>query len=187
MHAVNRVIILEEDLEIAPDFFEYFAATSPLLDNDPTLLTISAWNDNGFASLVQDEQQLYRSDFFPGLGWMMTRKLWDELEPKWPGLIHLFCHLPCHPTRLTHSHTHPLTHSLTYSPTHSLTHSLPAEAYWDDWLREPKNRKNRHIIRPEICRTFHFGKIGASNSEFGNYLDKIKLNGNFLTTYSLIS
>ena len=40
--AVNRVIILEEDLEIAPDFFEYFAATSPLLDADPTLLTVYA-------------------------------------------------------------------------------------------------------------------------------------------------
>ena len=34
----RRVIILEEDLEIAPDFFEYFAALSPMLDSDPSLL-----------------------------------------------------------------------------------------------------------------------------------------------------
>lgn len=27
---------------------------------------------------------LYRSDFFPGLGWMMTREIWAELGPKWP-------------------------------------------------------------------------------------------------------
>lgn len=27
---------------------------------------------------------LYRSDFFPGLGWMLTRTTWDELSPKWP-------------------------------------------------------------------------------------------------------
>lgn len=27
---------------------------------------------------------LHRSDFFPGLGWMLTRDLWLELEPKWP-------------------------------------------------------------------------------------------------------
>lgn len=27
---------------------------------------------------------LYRTDFFPGLGWMMTKELWDELGPKWP-------------------------------------------------------------------------------------------------------
>ena len=27
---------------------------------------------------------LYRSDFFPGLGWMITDRLWDELRDKWP-------------------------------------------------------------------------------------------------------
>ncbi|CAM9106826.1 unnamed protein product, partial [Heterosigma akashiwo] len=42
-----RVIVLEEDLEVAPDFFELFGALAPLLDTDPTLLAASAWNDNG--------------------------------------------------------------------------------------------------------------------------------------------
>jgi alpha-1,3-mannosyl-glycoprotein beta-1,2-N-acetylglucosaminyltransferase len=28
--------------------------------------------------------ELYRSDFFPGLGWMLTKSIWDELSPKWP-------------------------------------------------------------------------------------------------------
>lgn len=27
---------------------------------------------------------LYRSDFFPGLGWMLAKPTWDELSPKWP-------------------------------------------------------------------------------------------------------
>jgi len=27
---------------------------------------------------------LYRTDFFPGLGWMLERTLWQELEPRWP-------------------------------------------------------------------------------------------------------
>ena len=27
---------------------------------------------------------LYRTDFFPGLGWMLTKDLWAELKPKWP-------------------------------------------------------------------------------------------------------
>ncbi|GMP64471.1 hypothetical protein CsSME_00025735 [Camellia sinensis var. sinensis] len=26
---------------------------------------------------------LYRSDFFPGLGWMLAKSTWDELSPKW--------------------------------------------------------------------------------------------------------
>ena len=46
---------MEEDLEIAPDFFEYFAALHSYLD-DPknNLLAISAWNDNGKEALVSD-------------------------------------------------------------------------------------------------------------------------------------
>lgn len=36
----TRVIILEDDLLIAPDFFEYFEATSPMLDSDESLLGI---------------------------------------------------------------------------------------------------------------------------------------------------
>jgi len=84
---IKRVIILEEDLQIAPDFFEFFASTLTMLDNDNTLLTASAWNDNGMKSLVKDSKQLYRSDFFPGLGWLMTRKLWEELVPKWPKAV----------------------------------------------------------------------------------------------------
>lgn len=45
-----RVIIVEDDMQLAPDFFAYFAATAPLLDADPTLLCISAWNDHGQVS-----------------------------------------------------------------------------------------------------------------------------------------
>ncbi|KAL3731015.1 hypothetical protein ACJRO7_027960 [Eucalyptus globulus] len=32
-------------------------------------------------------QILYRSDFFPGLGWMLTRSTWNELSPKWPKTV----------------------------------------------------------------------------------------------------
>ncbi|CAM6034403.1 unnamed protein product [Sphagnum compactum] len=79
----ERVIILEDDMEIAPDFFKYFEATSHLLDNDRTLLAVSAWNDNGQTQFVHDSEVLYRSDFFPGLGWMLTKAVWDELAPHW--------------------------------------------------------------------------------------------------------
>jgi alpha-1,3-mannosyl-glycoprotein beta-1,2-N-acetylglucosaminyltransferase len=133
---VQRVIILEEDLVIAPDFFELFAATAGLLDSDPNLLAVSAWNDNGMSQSVRDPAQLYRSDFFPGLGWMLPRRIWEELGPKWP------------------------------------------RAYWDDWLREPKQRQGRHIIRPEVCRTFHIGQRGVSNAQYSTYLNSIRLNDN---------
>ncbi|KAK2829981.1 hypothetical protein Q5P01_017912 [Channa striata] len=43
----SAVVIVEDDLEVAPDFFEYFRALYPILSSDPTLWCVSAWNDNG--------------------------------------------------------------------------------------------------------------------------------------------
>ena len=56
------MIIVEDDLEIAPDFFEYFTATLPLLRSDPSLWCVSAWNDNGKAGLINQTapELLYR-------------------------------------------------------------------------------------------------------------------------------
>lgn len=81
----TAAIIVEDDLDISPDFFEYFNATYSLLTADPTLWCVSAWNDNGKMGLISDDAELlYRSDFFPGLGWMLEKKTWLELEDKWP-------------------------------------------------------------------------------------------------------
>ncbi|VAH85169.1 unnamed protein product [Triticum turgidum subsp. durum] len=82
-HNFRRVIILEDDMEIAPDFFDYFEAAAKLLDTDKSIMAVSSWNDNGQKQFVYD-QALYRSDFFPGLGWMLTKSTWMELSPKWP-------------------------------------------------------------------------------------------------------
>jgi alpha-1,3-mannosyl-glycoprotein beta-1,2-N-acetylglucosaminyltransferase len=100
--------------------------TRHLLDQDPSIWCVSAWNDNGKAGLIESDEngKLYRSDFFPGLGWMMTKKLWQELGPKWPA------------------------------------------GFWDDWMREPAQRKDRVCIRPEISRTKTFGRIGVSQGQF---------------------
>lgn len=116
--SVQRVIILEDDLELGVDFFTFFALGSKLLDTDSGLYAISSWNDHGTYS--SDAGELYRSDFFPGLGWMLCRRIWEELKPKWP------------------------------------------RAFWDDWMRDPKQRKDRQIIHPEVPRTITFGAVGAS-------------------------
>lgn len=83
-HNFDRVIILEDDMEIAPDFFDYFEVAATILDNDKSIMAVSSWNDNGQKQFVQDPYALYRSDFFPGLGWMLSKSTWDELSPKWP-------------------------------------------------------------------------------------------------------
>ena len=96
--------------------------TFPLLRADKSLWCVSAWNDNGKVALTDNSRPdlLYRSDFFPGLGWMLTKELWEELSVKWP------------------------------------------KAFWDDWIRQPQQRKERACIRPELSRTRTFGKVGVS-------------------------
>lgn len=82
----DTVVILEDDMEIAPDFFSYFHSLAPLLHSDSSLLCVSAWNDNGMQGLVSssNSRELRRTSCFPGLGWMLTRQLWEELKPQWP-------------------------------------------------------------------------------------------------------
>ncbi|KAK6916820.1 Glycosyl transferase, family 13 [Dillenia turbinata] len=150
----SRVIILEDDMEIAPDFFDYFEAAAALMDTDKyisSIMAVSSWNDNGQKQFVHDPYTLYRSDFFPGLGWMLTKSTWDELSPKWPK-AYPFCLF--------------LLHLLDKTST-----------YWDDWLRLKENHKNRQFIRPEICRTYNFGEHGSSLGQFfKQYLEPIRLN-----------
>lgn len=137
----SSVVIVEDDLEVAPDFFEYFRALLPLLKSDPSLWCVSAWNDNGREGNVDPSKAnlLYRTDFFPGLGWMLLKEVWEELEPKWPA------------------------------------------SFWDDWLRQPEQRRNRACIRPEISRTLTFGRQGVSLGQFyDKYLRYIKLNTEFV-------
>ena len=80
----SRVIVLEDDLDIAPDFFNYFLATATVLDSDPTIYCVSAYNDNGQANKVHDPRALVRSDFFPGLVSVLLLLV-----------VVLLCHLLC--------------------------------------------------------------------------------------------
>jgi hypothetical protein len=36
------------------------------------------------------------------------------------------------------------------------------------------------VIRPEVCRTFHFGLRGTSNAEYSDYLGAIRLNDHYV-------
>ncbi|XP_027488977.1 alpha-1,3-mannosyl-glycoprotein 2-beta-N-acetylglucosaminyltransferase isoform X2 [Corapipo altera] len=119
----RAAIVVEDDLEVA------------------TLWCVSAWNDNGREQMVDVSQAelLYRTDFFPGLGWLLLAELWDELEPKWP------------------------------------------RAFWDDWMRQPEQRRGRSCVRPEVSRTMTFGRKGVSHGQFfDQYLKFIKLNDRFV-------
>jgi len=81
----EALLVVEDDLLFSPDLMEYFLAGYHVLKADPSLWCVSAWNDNGFGGLVRDQKRLLRTGFFPGLGWLLTRKLYEEeLRKKWP-------------------------------------------------------------------------------------------------------
>lgn len=88
------------------------------------------------APLIADPRAVHRSDFFPGLGWMLDRRRWtQELGPKWPT------------------------------------------GFWDDWLREPPQRRGRAFLRPEVSRSYTFGESGVSQAQFfARYLATVRLN-----------
>ena len=55
---INFIIYLNsslDDLDVSPDFYEYFSATLPILKKDPMLWCVSAWNDNGKVGMVSNE------------------------------------------------------------------------------------------------------------------------------------
>ncbi|XP_031560683.1 protein O-linked-mannose beta-1,2-N-acetylglucosaminyltransferase 1-like isoform X2 [Actinia tenebrosa] len=85
------LIILEEDLEISVDILSFFQQLLPVLEKDESLFCISAWNDQGYDHAANDPSMLYRIETMPGLGWVLSRKIYKgELEKKWPGPQHLF-------------------------------------------------------------------------------------------------
>lgn len=76
------LLVVEDDLLFAPDFMEYFRAVAPVLEEDDSLFVVSAWNDNGFRDVVADPVALRRTEYFPGLGWLLPRRLFfDEVRP----------------------------------------------------------------------------------------------------------
>jgi alpha-1,3-mannosyl-glycoprotein beta-1,2-N-acetylglucosaminyltransferase len=51
------------------------------------------------------------------------------------------------------------------------------DAFWDDWLREPPNRRARQFLRPEVSRAVTFGESGVSQAQFfKQYLGNVLLN-----------
>ncbi|XP_046974710.1 alpha-1,3-mannosyl-glycoprotein 2-beta-N-acetylglucosaminyltransferase [Vanessa cardui] len=116
----EAVIIVEDDLDISPDFFEYFLGTYPLLFKDPSI--------------------------------------WCSYKNDWVAKFQI--RFDCNAKR----------------------YFLPSiSRFFDDWLRDPENTDGRACIRPEISRTYSFGKIGVSKGLFFDmHLRYMQLNMEFV-------
>mmetsp|Transcript_86147 Transcript_86147/g.135989 ORF Transcript_86147/g.135989 Transcript_86147/m.135989 type:complete len:678 (-) Transcript_86147:37-2070(-) len=83
-HNFEFALFIENDLTLAPDALSYFRSAAWLLEADSSLFCISAWNDNGMKGLVSDQKRLFRTDYFPGLGWMIKSDTWSKIKNIWP-------------------------------------------------------------------------------------------------------
>lgn len=80
----SHAVMIEDDLLLSPDFLRLFWSTAWLLRADTSLWCVSAWNDQGYPHTARDSSRLHRTDYFPGLGWMISSETWSELRAKWP-------------------------------------------------------------------------------------------------------
>ncbi|KII72482.1 Protein O-linked-mannose beta-1,2-N-acetylglucosaminyltransferase 1 [Thelohanellus kitauei] len=77
----EHVFILEDDLIVSSDIFYLFSATLNIYQADKTIFCVSAWNDH---HSVGDLTMLYRVQFMPGLGLVLSKDIIKEILKKWP-------------------------------------------------------------------------------------------------------
>ncbi|XP_076031811.1 protein O-linked-mannose beta-1,2-N-acetylglucosaminyltransferase 1-like [Oratosquilla oratoria] len=85
----DKVIVLEDDLILAPDFIRYFHQTAPLLDEDDSIFCVNAFSYNSFAPWATNTSRLYRNTILPAYGWMIDRKRALFVLPRWVVLYEM--------------------------------------------------------------------------------------------------
>jgi hypothetical protein len=83
--AASDVIVLEEDLEVSPDFSLFFSGAISLLHkHTDSFFCASSYNDNAFAGIALDNSALRIGEHFMALGWAITRTQFDKhIRHKW--------------------------------------------------------------------------------------------------------
>ncbi|XP_066984021.1 protein O-linked-mannose beta-1,2-N-acetylglucosaminyltransferase 1-like isoform X2 [Macrobrachium rosenbergii] len=84
---VDKAILLEDDLILAPDLLSFFHQTAPALTDDPTLYLVNAFGQNSYPSTASDPSAVMRADMYPQYGWMTCRRWVEYALPLWvaPG------------------------------------------------------------------------------------------------------
>ncbi|XP_069960800.1 protein O-linked-mannose beta-1,2-N-acetylglucosaminyltransferase 1-like [Cherax quadricarinatus] len=79
----DKAIVLEDDLLLSPDFLSFFHQTAWLLDHDPSIFCVNAFNSNSLPGVATDQSRLLRSESFPMYGWMVARSYAREVIMNW--------------------------------------------------------------------------------------------------------
>jgi hypothetical protein len=70
----NATVVLEDDLLPAFDMMQYFQYGLEVMEQDPKVKVVSAWNDNSFNIREVLRCGVQRWEYFMGLGWLITRQ-----------------------------------------------------------------------------------------------------------------
>nr|XP_027208908.1 protein O-linked-mannose beta-1,2-N-acetylglucosaminyltransferase 1-like [Penaeus vannamei] len=81
---IEKFVLLEDDLLLAPDFYSYMQQTSQILHTDPSVLAVSSYSIFGAPHTARDLSRLNRVTSLPACGWMVTRTFLKEILPMWP-------------------------------------------------------------------------------------------------------
>lgn len=81
----DKVVVFEEDMVVSPDLLVYLSAASFVLDEDPTVYCVTGWSANGRPPIASVHSEVYRTDHFAGIGFMLGRDIWTELSTQWPA------------------------------------------------------------------------------------------------------
>eukprot|EP01132_Coremiostelium_polycephalum_P011567 gene11567-14169_t len=86
----EKVVFFEDDLVLSPDILDYFTYTSRLMNYDPSVFCISAWNDNAYKwnvdqtkTMLQLRFTFKREEHFGGLGFLINQKSYEKISQVW--------------------------------------------------------------------------------------------------------
>ncbi|XP_042225465.1 protein O-linked-mannose beta-1,2-N-acetylglucosaminyltransferase 1-like [Homarus americanus] len=78
------VIILDEDVQVSPDFFSYMSQTLWLLHHDPTLYCINSHSISGFSDRIHNPSRVFRGNVQVQWGYAVTPSFIRDALSKWP-------------------------------------------------------------------------------------------------------
>nr|XP_045590618.1 protein O-linked-mannose beta-1,2-N-acetylglucosaminyltransferase 1-like [Procambarus clarkii] len=79
----TAVILLDEDIEVSPDFFAFMSQTLWLLKSDPSLYCINAFSAGGFQGLAYDNRRVLRGSVQVEWGYGITLDFVREALAAW--------------------------------------------------------------------------------------------------------
>ncbi|UJR23354.1 hypothetical protein I4U23_026366 [Adineta vaga] len=74
----DKVIVIEEDLILSPDFLYTLALLSETFRKDETIGGIQMWNPNSYDHVNGSLELIYRVDNLYGLGYLLRRSFYDK-------------------------------------------------------------------------------------------------------------